>query len=169
MKITLLTIIAISLSLSVNAKTINSSKETINPSAIEKIVRLVDKNNESTYKKLQIVVEDTGLSTDVSPRYKIYLGYASLAEMGNISTNFILNDQAFKFLSAERKSAGVYEIKVVEYRTDVTEPGMYIVTQTIDATKVFADEQKIRIACGDDFCDQELNSSIEITETAILE
>ncbi len=145
------------------AKTVQSEELNVAPSSIDKVIRLVDKNEPgSSHKKLSIVVTDNGMSTDVSPRYQIYLGYASLAEMGNISVDFKVSDQAFEFISASRKSAGIYEVKTVEYRDD----GMYNVTQTIDATKVFADEKKQRDACGDDFCDQALKSSIVVTETA---
>lgn len=53
------------------------------------------------------------MSTDVSPRYSIYLGYASLAEMGNIAVDF-----------------------------------------------------KERQACGSDFCDLKLKTSVTTSEKA---
>lgn len=152
--------------LTAQAKTIQSEELNITPSSIDKSIRLVDKDNlGSSHKKLSIIVTDGGMSTDVSPRYSIYLGYASLAEMGNISTDFKISDQAIQFISASRKSAGIYEIKTVEYRDD----GMYDVTTTIDATKMFSDEKKAREACGGDFCDLVLKSSISVTESAKLQ
>lgn len=145
------------------AKTVNSTDVQISASSIDQVIRLVDKNEPgSSHKKLSIIVEDRGMSTDVSPRYTISLGYASMAEMGNITASFQISDQAFQFISASRKSAGIYEVKTVEYRDD----GMYDVTTTIDATKMFVDEKEQRKACGGDFCDQELKTSIELSEKA---
>lgn len=148
-------------SMSVQAKTVSSTSEGISPAKVDQIIRLVDKRDPgSSHKKVSVVVEDHGMSTDVSPRYTVYLGYASLAEMGNFSVNFKINDQAFQFVSASRKAPGIYEVKVVEYR----EEGLVEVTQEIDAVKMFADEQKLRNECGD-FCDQPLRSSVTVKET----
>lgn len=150
-------------SFSVSAKTlVSNSKLQIEPAKIDQVIRLADKQEAgSNHKKVSIVVSDNGLSTDVSPRYTVYLGFASLAEMGNISANFKVNDNAYQFVSAQRKAAGIYEVKVIEYRSEV---GMVEVTQTIDATRMFIDEQKARKTCGSDFCDQVLNTSVEVTE-----
>lgn len=140
-----------------------SSQVHVSPSDIDKVVRLVDKNESgSSHKKLQIVVTDQGMSTDVSPRYKVYLSYASLAEMGNISADFVINENAIQFLSASRKAPGIYEVKVMEYRDD----GMYEVTQEINATAIFVDENKMRKECGGDFCDGNLKTSVSIKESA---
>jgi chromosome condensin MukBEF MukE localization factor len=152
-----------------HAKTVQSdlkpTAKTIAASDIEQVIRLVDKKEDgSSHKKLQIVVTDAGMSTDVSPRYTVRLGYASLAEMGNISADFKISDQAFQFVSATRKAPGIYEVKTIEYRD---EDGMVDVTHTINATKMFVDEREARKACGDDFCDKELKTSIEVTETAV--
>lgn len=145
------------------AKAIQSEQLNVSPSSIDKIIRLVDKDQPgSSHKKLSIIVTDNGMSTDVSPRYQIYLGYASLAEMGNITVDFKVSEDAYQFVSASRKSAGIYEVKTVEYRDN----GFYDVTLTIDATKVFSDEKTLRQSCGDDFCDQTLKSTIRVTETA---
>lgn len=146
-----------------SAKAVNSTEVQVSASNIDQVIRLVDKNEPgSSHKKLSIVVEDRGMSTDVSPRYTISLGYASMAEMGNITASFQISDQAFQFISASRKSAGIYEVKTVEYRDD----GMYDVITTIDATQMFVDEKEQRKACADDFCDQALKTSIVISEKA---
>lgn len=42
--------------------------------------------------------------------------------------------------------------------------GLVNVITTIDATKMFADEKEQRKACGGDFCDQALKTSIEVSE-----
>jgi hypothetical protein len=150
-------------SISAQAKEITSSQLSITPSSIDQVIRLVDKDQAgSSYKKLSIIVTDGGMSTDVSPRFTIYLGYASLAEMGNITADFKITNQAFSFISATRKSAGIYVVKFQEFRDD----GMYEVAQTIDTTPMFIEEKKVRSACGGDFCDTVLKTTISVTETA---
>lgn len=164
MKKLIISYLVLLMSVSVFAKTVSSSKLQLEPSGVDQVIRLVNKDVlGSSHKKLSIVVVDRGMSTTVSPRYSVFLGYASLAEMGNISADFKINENAFKFLSATRKAPGIYEVKVVEYRD---EEGMVEVTQTIDATKMFSDEQKLRKMCGDDFCSQTLITSVEVNETA---
>jgi len=163
MKKLVLSTIVMFATLTAQAATVNSSNEAVTPSSIDQVLRLVDKKEVgSSHKKLSIVVTDSGLSTDVSPRYTIYLGYASLAEMGNIGVNFKITDQAFQFVSASRKSAGIYEVKTIEYRDST---GLLEVTYTIDATKMFSDEQKERNKCGGDFCDVSLKTSVSVTES----
>lgn len=145
------------------ANVVSSTKVQLKASEIDQVIRLVDKEEPgSSHKKLSIIITDSGLSTDVSPRYSIYLGYASLAEMGNISADFKIDDQAYKVLSAKRISAGIYEVITQEYRED----GFYQITRTIDATKMFSDEKKTREKCGQDFCNEELKTEVKITEKA---
>ncbi|HLE10095.1 MAG: hypothetical protein A2504_08415 [Bdellovibrionales bacterium RIFOXYD12_FULL_39_22] len=167
MKKLMFTILATTLSLTISAETISSNnKLAINPAAIDKVIRLVDKTSDYSQKRLQVVVKDSSMSTDVSPRYTVYLGYVNYAEMANFSINFQITDQAIDFLSATRKAPGIYEVKTKEYRED----GMYTVTRQINATQVFIDEELAKKSCGEfDFCDQELNSTVEITETAVLQ
>lgn len=147
----------------VQAKTIKSDAAlTINPASVDQNIRLVTKDEPgSSLLKVSIIVTDEGMSTDVSPRHNIILTFASLAEMGNITTSFLITDQAYKFISAKRKAAGIYEIKTHVY----DERGMVEITETLDTTQMFIDEKKLRNNCGDGFCDTDLNTSIESTET----
>lgn len=157
--------IALTGSLAFGKTILSEASLKLSPSEIDQVIRLVDKKEiGSSHKKLSIVVTDHGMGTDVSPRYSIYLGYASNAEMGNISVDFKISDQAFDFISAKRVSAGIYEVKSVEARED----GFYNVTTTIDATKVFSDDKAARKACGGSFCDLTLKSSVEVSEKAVL-
>lgn len=158
---TLLTMMSVVLAVATaQATTVSSEKIQIAPSEVDRVIRLVDKKEiGSSHKKVSIVVADNGMSTDVSPRYRIYLGYASLAEMGNISTDFLISDQAYDFISAKRVSAGIYEVKAKVY----SDEGFVTVTSTIDATKMFSDEKKMRENC-EGFCDGELNTSVVVTE-----
>lgn len=147
------------------ASSIKSEELTIRPSSVDKVVRLVDKPDPgSSHKKLSIISSDNGLSTDMSPRYTIYLGYQSAAEMGNINANFELS-KAYSLESAKRIAGGVYEVVTTEYRD---EQGFVKVTQRVDATKMFSDEKAAREACGDDFCDLELKTSIEVKEISAV-
>lgn len=144
------------------AKTITTTSEKVYPSTIDqKITLFNNKETDGSHKKVSIILIDHGLSTDVSPRYSVYLGYASLAEMGNIYADFKISGQAFAFNYANRIAAGIYQIKTVEYRD---EDGMVEVTQTIDATKMFLDEKKARKKCGFNFCDQDLKTTLEVSE-----
>lgn len=165
MKKIILSVLLAMIVTSVHAKVVPSKNANINASDVDRIFRLVDKKDDgSSHKKLQIVVTDRGMSTDVSPRYSVYLGYASLAEMGNITTNFLVNEDAIDFISARRIAAGIYEIKVLEYRED----GMYEVTHEIDTTAMFIEEKRVRSVCGDDFCDQELKTTVSVLETSAV-
>ncbi|UOF02713.1 hypothetical protein [Bdellovibrio reynosensis] len=146
------------MSSSVFAKTIPSSKIEIAPSSIDQVVRLVDKR-ESGHTKVNIIVEELGMSTDVSPRYTVYLGFASLGEMGNIYADFKIDDAVWEFKSATRIAAGIYEVQVVGFDENYE---MREFTYTIDTTQMFIDERKARKKCGGDFCDQELNTTIEV-------
>lgn len=161
MKKMILTSIVLLTATFAQASSIKSEKLSIAPSSIDKTFRLVDKNGDEGQKKLSIIVADKGMSTDVSPRYSVYLGYQSNAEMGNLSADFLITDEAMSVESAKRVSAGIYQVVVDRYRD-----GLYSekVTLTIDATKMFADENKKREACGGDFCDGEILTSIEVKE-----
>jgi hypothetical protein len=141
--------------------TIHSSEIHIEPSVVHRVIRLVDKvEARSSQKKLSIVVTDRGMSTDVSPRFNVYLSFASLAEMGNIFADFEINVAAVEFVSAKRTSPGIYVVKTHELR----DAGMYEVSQTINASKMFVDEKALRDQCGDRFCDHTLKTTIEVTE-----
>ena len=62
------------------AKDVQNSTINVAPSNIAQVFTLVDKSTDGVNKKLNIVVEDTGKSTDMSARYKVYLGYAKTAQ-----------------------------------------------------------------------------------------
>lgn len=142
--------------------TVPSVVDTTSPAYVDQVIPLVNKQVPgSSHLKASFVVLDNGMSTDVSPRYTVYLTLASFAEMGNLVANFKITDQAFQFKSAKKISDEVYEVSFVEYRDQ-----MYDVTLTINAKQMFADEAAARLTCGEDFCDQELQSTVEVTEVA---
>ncbi len=155
-------------SLNVFAAKVPSAEIVLQPSELEKVIRLEEKNDYNTgHEKILIVVSDKGLSTDVSPRYGVYLSYANLAEMGIIRASFSIAN-ALQFVSAKKVKRGVYQVKTIEYRSNGDEDSMFKVTYTVDATQVIADEAKQREECAktNDFCDSLLETSINVTERA---
>lgn len=165
MKKILAALAVVAMSASAQAKTVVAEKIQISPSSVDQVVRLVDKNEPgSSHKKLSIVVADNGMSTDVSPRYRVYMAYASLAEMGNLSADFLISAEVMKFISAKRISGGIYEVVVTEFNDN----GFQDVTYKINATKMFSDEKKMREKCDSEggFCDGELTGTVELTSTA---
>ncbi|QLY23985.1 hypothetical protein [Bdellovibrio sp. KM01] len=148
-----------------HAKTISPSEEKTDISSIDQTIRLAEtRDREGTLRKVNIVITDHGLSTDVSPRYSIYLGYSSSAEMGNLYASYKITDQAYSDVSAKKLSPGIYEVKWTEYRG---EDGMVSVTQKIDANAVYATDRVQRKQCGNDFCDGRIKADLTVTETAV--
>ena len=147
-------------------KSLNRLKlKSINPGHIDTVIRLVDKNEPgSSQKKLSVVVTDSGMSTDVSPRYTVYLGYASMAEMGNLTSTFEITNLGYGPVKAERKAAGIYTVVVTQF---IDQVGFAEVTYEVNATQMFIDENKMRNACGGDFCDGELKSQILVKQISV--
>lgn len=143
-----------------HAVEVSSSEVTLTPSTVSEVQHFTLPSEDGTSQRLSIITTEDGMSTDVYPRYAIYLGYASYAEMGNISTNFSIG-RFVEVTSVRQKSAGIFEIKALR----ITEEGMPRVTLTVDARQVLADEKKLRESCNDDFCDKDLDSKINVTET----
>jgi len=129
-------------SLSSFASTISSTKENkINVARIAKAITLVDKSDI----KVNLVVEDLGGSTDVSPTQKMFFTLYSKGEMFSTDATFDLG-QVYEVISATRISGGKYAIKaVVPSETEMMET----VTLKVDAIKAI---NKIKaVDCGDEF------------------
>lgn len=147
------------------AKIVKSVEAQIDPANIDTVINLVNKNEPgSSQKKLNIVVQDSGMSTDVSPRYTVYLGYASMAEMGNITSTYEITNEGYGPVRAERKAAGIYTVVVTQF---VGQVGFAEVTYEVNATQMFIDENKMRNACGGDFCDGTLKSQISVKQLSV--
>ncbi len=80
-----------------------------------------------------------------------------------MGATFKITNKAYQFKSARKISDKLFEVSFVEYRDQ-----MYDVILTIDAAKLFADELMARKDCGEDFCDIDLESSVDVTESATL-
>lgn len=162
----LILIAALTLSATLSqARIVNSTETQIAPANVDSVINLVNKIDAgSSQKKLNIVVTDSGMSTDVSPRYTVYLGYASMAEMGNISSTFEITNQGYGPVRAERKAAGIYTVIVTQF---IDQVGLAEVTYEVNATQMFVDENKMRNACGGDFCDGNLKSTISVKQLSV--
>ena len=87
------------------AASVSSKPASIKVSRVEKVITLVDKADI----KVKIVVEELGLSTDVSPTKNVYLTLYVPGEMSDAEATFDLG-QSYGVDSAKRNSAGIYEI-----------------------------------------------------------
>jgi hypothetical protein len=162
----LILIAALTLSATVSqAKIVKSTEVLIDPANIDTVINLVNKNEPgSSQKKLNIVVTDSGMSTDLSPRYTVYLGYASMAEMGNITSTYEITNDGYGSVRAERKAAGIYTVVVTHF---IDQVGFAEVTYEVNATQMFIDENKMRNACGSNFCDGNLKSQISVKQLSV--
>lgn len=153
---------ALLMTVTANAKSVAPTNDKISPAQIDKTIRLAETDNQGITKKLSLIVLDHGKSTDVSPRYSVYLGYNSMAEMGNISGAYLITNKAYSDVSAKRVAPGIYEVKYTEYRD---EAGMVNVTSTVHAEEAFIEEKEMRNKCDDDFCDGNLTARIQVIES----
>lgn len=163
---TLIITLATVLTVNAHAALIKSANHKVDVSGIDQVFPLVNKaDNTSGFgtvnKKVQIVTLDGGMSTDVSPRYTVYISFKSMAEMGNLTASFKITDQAFQVIGTQRISAGIYQVITQEY----TDEGMLEVTYTLDTVKMFSDEKKARENCGLDFCDGDLKTVIDVKKS----
>ncbi len=134
------------------AATINSTKTNkVNVARIDKVITLVEKSDI----KVNVVVEDLGGSTDVSPTKKMFFTLYSKGEMFSTDATFDLGP-AYEVLSAKRIAGGLYEIKAtIPLDSDAM---MKTVTLKVDAAKAIT---KIKaVNCGDEF-DCEASSAFE--------
>jgi hypothetical protein len=124
------------------------------------LTNLVDKkageSGSLTNLLVNVVVVDTGGSTDMSPTKKVYLTMYSKGEMFSTDATFEIAD-IFEFKSAKRVEAGVYEI-VVTVPSDVS--GLEEVTYIVDGKKASVDIQAVQ--CDDFDCDASTNFSSSV-------
>jgi hypothetical protein len=147
-----------------NATTVNSSVVSVAPSTITSVFKLVESAPQTVpAKKVQVVVTDHGLSTDLSPRYSAILSFSSFAEMGNITADFEITNHLFNGVSAKRLKPGIYEVSGVEYGGETAT--FANVAYTIDARQMFSDEISMRKFCGGDFCDGLLKTKVEVSKS----
>lgn len=147
--------LALLASLSSFAATIPSTKENkINVARVAKAITLVDKADI----KVNVVVEDLGGSTDVSPTQKIFFTLYSKGEMFSTDATFDLGP-VFEVISATRLSGGMYAIKaVVPSETEMMEE----VTLKVNAIDAITSIKSVK--CGDEMdCEASSNFAAEIS------
>lgn len=139
------------------AATVSSTRENkINVARVAKAINLVDKADI----KVNVVVEDLGGSTDVSPTQNVFFTLYSKGEMFSTDATFDLGP-VFEVISAKRVAGGKYEIKaVVPHETEM----MKTVTLKVDAVNAI---NKIKaVNCGGDFdCEASSSFASEISVT----
>ncbi|WP_413557257.1 hypothetical protein [Bdellovibrio sp. HCB209] len=155
--------VIMSAAMTVQAKQVAPTSSKISPATIDQAIRLAEATSkEGVTKKITIVTTDNGKSTDVSPRYTVYLGYNSMAEMGNISAAYLIAEDAYSNVTAKRLAPGIYQVQYKAYRD---EAGMVNVTKVIDANEAFINDNEIRKACADDFCDGTIKAAVDVQES----
>ena len=137
--------------------TISSTlKNKINVARVAKAITLVDKSDI----KVNVVVEDLGGSTDVSPTQKVFFTLYSKGEMFSTDATFDLGP-VFEVISATRISGGKYAIKAV-----VPDASEMMKTVTLKVDAVNAINQIKSVNCGEEFdCEASARFSSEISVT----
>ncbi len=142
------------------AEIIPSTKENkINVARIDKVVTLVDKVD----MKVNVVVEDLGGSTDVSPTQNAFFTLYSKGEMFSTDATFNLGP-IYKLISAKRLEGGVYVIKAI---IPTSEGMMQGATLKVNAVKAINALRSLR--CMEPDCEASENFSSEITVTTKLD
>ena len=138
----------------VSASTLRSIKESeakINIATIKDSI-VLEKDEESDI-EVRIVTSYLGQSTDVSPRYQVFIIFYHGGEMNNTKTAFNLG-RYWEFLSAKRKGRGLYEINVAKIGTTLE-----TITLVVDMKQVFIDDANLDI---EDFEDPYFDSQVTI-------
>ncbi len=139
------------------AATVSSTRDNkINVARIAKAITLVDKADI----KVNIVVEDLGGSTDVSPTQKIFFTLYSKGEMFSTDATFDLGP-VFEVISATRLAGGKYAIKAV-----VPDEATMMKTVTLKVDAVNAINKIKSVNCGDEFdCEASSSFATQISVT----
>ncbi len=91
----------------------NSRTDSVSPARVVNVIKLVDKYDI----KVNVLVEDHGGSTDMSPTQTAYFTLYAKGEMFSTDATFNLG-RVFSVEEAKRISSGVYQIKITnaEYK-----------------------------------------------------
>lgn len=109
--------------------------------------------------KVNVVVEDLGGSTDVSPTEVVYLTIYREGEMFSVDATFKIAT-VFGLKSAKRVEGGIYQIVVTEYDPENEHP-IHDVVYRIDAQKAVIDSGKV--FCSDFDCPEAENFQSSVT------
>ncbi len=135
------------------AKTVKSSDTKVPVARVVKIVELVDK----PHIKVNLVVQDLGGSTDVSPTQRLFFTLYSKGEMFSTDAAFDLGP-VFGVRSAKRKSGGIYVFTLDDGFTGKTK------TMTVDAREAIVAMKKV--SCDDFDCaaSKDFSATIEVSD-----
>ena len=135
---------------------IQSSDAQVPVARVVKLVNLVDK----PHIQVNVIIEDLGGSTDVSPTQRAYFTLYAKGEMFSTDASFDLGPH-FGLLSAKRKSGGVYELT---FAPDLTTGGRAPVKRVVDARDAIVAMKAVR--CDDFDCDASKNfkATIRVTD-----
>lgn len=149
MKVLLSAIVLVS-SFSAFAAKIKSTKEDqVSVARVVKLISLVDKSDI----KVNVVVQDLGGSTDMSPTQKVFLTLYSKGEMFSTDAAFDLGP-VMSVTSAKRIGAGMYGITVVNAE-------MKKQTMVVNASEAILKIKSVN--CGGEFdCEASTNFSASI-------
>lgn len=160
MKKLILVLLATVLPLAAQAETIRSEKHQTN---IARVTELHQLSAPKAEVGVQVVVEDLGGSTDLSPTQTVFLTLYRKGEMFSTDAAFKLANVLF-LKGVKRVKNGVYEVTVV----DIDEEGRFDFekgsTYRIDARKAIS--AIAAVDCGGDFdCGNSENFASEISMT----
>lgn len=144
------------LPLTVDAKTVKSTKNPVSVARVVEIVPLV-KNSDM---QISAVVQDLGGSTDLSSTQNVFLTMYVKGEMFNVEATFLVSD-VIEFKSASATSPTTFEVVATYYDGSAR---LFDRTYKIDAAKAIADMKAVD--CGGDFdCDaaEKFASTVEVT------
>lgn len=129
----------------------------INVARIDKVVTLVDKAGI----KVNLVVEDRGGSTDVSPTKNMYFTLYSKGEMFSTDATFDLG-WAYEVTSAKRLEGGIYEVKAMLPTAD--EGLMKPVTLKINAINAINAIKSVKCDDFDCAASEQFAATISVTK-----
>ncbi len=136
--------------------TVASRNKKVPIARVTQLVKLVNK----PHIQVNVVVEDLGGSTDVSPTQRAYLTLYAKGEMFSTDAAFDLGPH-FGLVSAKRSSGGIYELV---FEPDLSMGERQRFTYVVDARKAIVAMKAVR--CEDFDCDasKKFAATIEVSK-----
>jgi hypothetical protein len=153
MKTVMLGVLLISSLSAFASKVENTKGATIRVARVQKVIPLVEKSDI----EVKVVVQELGLSTDVSPTKQIFLTIYAPGEMNDAESTFEIS-QSYGVDSAKRIAPGIYQVKASLPSPEDRMPVNALLT--IDATKATVGIKKM--PCPE-FETCEFNGSVDVS------
>lgn len=121
---------------------------------------------------LSVVAVDGGMSTDVSPRYQIVVGFFSPAEMGNLDASFLLTNTVWDVQKVRLESNHlILRVREIsdEFLDQENSTIFADVIYRLDIGPLIQAEAQRRQSesCLESFCDGELDVTLPLTRSAV--